>query len=99
MSKYQVIVSKHVANNLLEHMTFISNVSIEAAQRFVEEYEAVINALEENPLKYQVDTTFDNTYEYRRVIFAKWYKCVFAVEESTVYIDSVVDCRQDNPQL
>lgn len=49
-------------------------------------------------LKYQIDTSFDNPYEYRRVVFAKWYKCLFIVEGSTVYLDSVVDCRQDDKQ-
>lgn len=39
MAKYKVIVSRHVAEHLLGHIEFISNVSTEAAHRFIEEYE------------------------------------------------------------
>lgn len=93
--QYKVIVSRCVADNLLAHMSFIANVSIDAAQRFISEYETVIKHLEENPFQYQIDVSFDNPNEYRRAVFAQWYKCIFMVEGSTVYIDSVVDCRQN----
>lgn len=97
MANYKVIVSKHVAEHLLEHVSFISNVSLIAARDFISEYEVILKRLENNPYEFQVDTSFDNTDEYRRAIFAKWYKCLFVIKESTVYIDSVVDCREDNP--
>lgn len=84
MAKYKVIVSRHVAEHLLGHIEFISNVSTEAAHRFIEEYENVITRLEDNP------------YQYRRAVFARWYKCLFIVDNSVVYLDSVVDCRQDD---
>lgn len=96
MTRYKVIVSKHVGEHLLEHISFISNVSLVAARDFISEYEEIINRLEDNPYEFQVDTSFENTYGYRRAIFAKWYKCLFVVEESIVYVDYVVDCRQEN---
>ena len=99
MSKYKVIVSRHIAEMLLLHTSFIAQVSSEAAKRFVAQYEHVIDRLEENPLQFQEDTAFDNPDGYRRAVFAKWYKCLFIVEGDTVYVDSVVDCRQDPKQL
>ena len=96
MAKYKVIVSNHVAGHLLEYVEFISNVSIEAARHFISDYEAILIRLEENPLQFQIETTFDNPDGYRRAIFSKWYKCLFVIDGSIVYIDSVVDCRQDN---
>ena len=96
MTKYKVIISKHVAEHLLEHVRFISNVSLIAARSFISEYEDILIRLENNPYEFQVDTSFDNADEYRRAVFAKWYKCLFIIEGSTVYVDSVVDCRQEN---
>ena len=96
MAKYKVIVSKHVAEHLLEHVGFISNVSLVAVRNFISEYEEILIRLENNPYEFQVETTFDNVDEYRRAIFAKWYKCIFVIKESTEYIDSVVDCREEN---
>jgi hypothetical protein len=97
MAKYKVIVSKHVAEHLLEHVRFISNVSLVAARNFISEYESILNRLENNPFEFQIDTSFDNPDEYRRAVFSKWYKCIFLIKGSTVYIDSVIDCRQDKP--
>lgn len=94
MSKYRVIVSKHIAERLLEYVEFISNVSTEAAKQFIYEYETILIRLEENPLQFQVDTSFNNPDGYRRAVFAKWYKCLFIVNGKVVYIDTVVDCRQ-----
>ncbi|MBO4579327.1 MAG: hypothetical protein J5715_04140 [Clostridiales bacterium] len=96
MAEYTVIVSKHVAGNLLKHVEFLSNVSTEAAGRFIQDYEAIITRLEDNPFQYQIDTSFENSDEYRRAIFSKWYKCLFVVEGNIVYLDAVVDCRQDD---
>lgn len=96
MNKYKVIVSRHVAENLLSYVEFISNVSTKTARQFIAEYEVILVRLEENPLQFQVDTSFDNPHGYRRAIFSKWYKCLFVIEGTTVYLDSIVDCRQDN---
>ena len=96
MSNYKLIVSRHVAGRLLAYVRFISNVSLGAAQTFVAEYESILKRIEDNPLQFQVDTSFENPYGYRRAVFAKWYKCLFKVDGSAVYVDAVVDCRQEN---
>ena len=33
---------------------------------------------------------------YRKAIFAKRYKALFSVEAQVVYVDAVLDCRQEN---
>jgi hypothetical protein len=93
--KSPVILSE--AKNLLSHTGFIAQVSTEAAKRFVAEYGQVIERLEENPLQFQEETAFNNPDGYRRAVFAKWYKCLFIIDGETVYVDSIVDCRQ-NPE-
>ena len=95
MAKYKIIVSRHVAGHLRSHVEFISRVSIKAARQFVAEYEDVLNRMEENPLQFQIDTSFDNPDEYRRAVFGKWYKCLFVIDGTTIYLESVVDCRQE----
>lgn len=95
MPNYNVRVSEHIAANMLEYTNFISNVSVDAAKRFMFEFEKVVDHLEDNPFQFQIDTSFKNPAKYRRVVFAKWYKCLFTVEGTTVYLDYIVDCRQD----
>ena len=83
------------AQQLLAYTRFISNVSLGAAQTFVAEYESILKRIEDNPLQFQVDTSFENPMGYRRAVFAQWYKCLFKVDGSVVNVDAVVDCRQE----
>jgi hypothetical protein len=95
MAQYHVIVSNIVAGQLLGYVQFIANVSPSAAKRFVDEYESILDRLEDNPFQFQVDTSFNNPDEYRSALFARWFKCLFIVDGSKVYLDAVIDCRQD----
>lgn len=95
MSKYTVIAAGKVDAQLLRHMEFLARVSIPAAQRFRDEYAAVLDRLEENPYQFALDTD-PNLPEgvYHKAIFSRWYKALFQIEDNTVYLDAVVDCRQ-----
>ena len=74
----------------------MSRVSIPAAKRFRREYAAILDALEQTPLQFPLDTD-PNLPDgmYHKALFAKWYKALFTVEGTTVYLDAVVDCRRD----
>ena len=92
---YTVILASRVDRQLLEHVAFISRVSIPAARRFRDEFSRILNDLEQNPFQFPLETD-PNLPEnrYRRVLFARWYKALFVTEGSTVYLDAVVDCRR-----
>ena len=49
--KYTVIPASHVDRQLIQHVQFISRVSIKAARHFRDEFEKVVDKLEENPLE------------------------------------------------
>lgn len=96
MGKYQVKVFPHVKNQLVRHASFIANVSKPAALRFRKEFAETLKELKENPYRFPL---YDNPNLppdlYRKALFAKWYKVVFYVENSCVYVDAVVDARSD----
>lgn len=96
MARYTVIVASRVDSQLLRHISFIARVSIPAAKRFRKEYAEVLDRLEENPFQFSLETD-QNLPEnvYRRALFARWYKALFLVENDIVYLDAVVDCRQN----
>ncbi|MBQ3702196.1 MAG: type II toxin-antitoxin system RelE/ParE family toxin [Oscillospiraceae bacterium] len=95
MARYTVITASRVDSQLIRHIRFLSNVSLPVAKRFRKEYEEILDCLEENPFQYPVDTD-PNLPEgmYRKALFSRWYKALFIVENKTVYLDAVVDCRQ-----
>ena len=100
MAKYNVIVAERADKMLVRHARFLAKASKPAALRLADEFEAVLRELEENPYQFPMETD-DNLPKglYRKALFCKWYKAVFVVENQNVYLDAVLDCRQDNRRL
>ena len=60
----------------------------------------LLERLEQNPMQFPVEEDLNlPSGQYRSALFAKRYKAVFMVEGSTVYLDAVLDCRQDHSNL
>ena len=97
MAKYNVIVAERADKMLVSHARFLAKASKPAALRLADGFEAVLRELGENPYQFPVETD-DNLPEglYRKALFCKWYKAVFMVENQTVYLDAVLDCRRDS---
>lgn len=95
MSRYKVILASRVDSQLLQHFSFIANVSIPTAERFRDEFGNTVNEISENPFQFPIDTDL-NLPEgmYRKAFFAKWYKILFTLKDKTVFIDALAYCRQ-----
>lgn len=96
MEKYNIILSSRVDGMLMRHVSFLARVSLPAAKRFRAEFGELLKRIAENPFQFPVETdpNLPNGM-YRKALFAKRYKALFTVEEKTVFLDAVVDCRQD----
>lgn len=98
MSKYKVIVSRRADEMLIQHAKFLARVSVPAAKRMVLEFELILDSLENNPYQYPVDDDCNLPKGmYRKALFCKWYKALFSESDTKVFLDAVVDCRQDRP--
>ena len=98
MSKYSVVVSRRADEMLIRHAKFLARVSVPAAKRMVSEFELVLDSLEKNPYQYPVDEDYNLPRGmYRKALFCKWYKALFSVNNTRVFLDVVVDCWQDRP--
>ncbi len=97
MGKYTVIVSRRADEMLICHAKFLAQVRVSAAKRMTAEFAKVLDVLEQNPFQFPAETDHDlPSGMYRKALFSKWYKAIFSVSENTVYLDAVLDCRQDN---
>lgn len=96
MSKYRVEIAGRVDAMLLGHIEFLARVSIPAAKAFRNAYAEIVREIGANPFQFPAETD-PNLPDglYRRALFAKRYKALFIVEGSTVFLDAVVDCRQN----
>ena len=96
MGKNQVRLHPRLSAQLTQHAEFIARVSKPAAQRFRTEFAAMLKRLADNPYQFpHYDDPNLPAELYRKAIFAKWYKVVFYVEDTDVYVDAVVDGRSD----
>lgn len=92
-----VIVSSRVGEMLLRHMEFLARVSLPAAKQFRKEFAILLEEWKQNPYQFPWETDPNlPEYTYRKALFFRRYKALFIVEESNVYLDAVVGCRQDS---
>ena len=97
MAKYRIILSSRAEQMLLRHTEFLSRVSIPAAKAFYREFEDILRQIRNNPYQFPLEEDLNLPKgQYHKALFARRYKALFLVEETTVYLDAVVDCRMDN---
>lgn len=82
---------------LIRHARFLANVSVPASKELVKDFSKVLDALEDNPFQFPVETEYDlPPGQFHKALFYKRYKALFCAEGKNVYLDAVLDCREDN---
>lgn len=100
MGKYMVIVSGQADQMLVSHVKFLAQVSISAAKRLTSDFGQVLKQMEENPYIFPIEEDYNLPRGvYRKAVFSKRYKILFLIIGDSVYIDAVIDCRQDNSRV
>lgn len=95
--KYEVIISRRAEETLLLHVRFLSNVSIRVAKILRDAFKDTIGKLSSNPFQFQEEVDLNLPKgKYRRAILLRRYKVVFSVKGNKVFVDAVVDCRQES---
>ncbi len=93
--KYDIVISDAALVMLDSHMDFLARVSKNAALKAIDEILGDIESLSENPQRF---STYENQFSknhYRKRLSAKRYLIIYEVSEDTVFVDYIVDCRQD----
>lgn len=95
MVKYKVILSTRARAQLLDHISFLTRVSLSAARKIRNSFDNIRRRLSDNPFQFPQDPLFSKLdLRYRGAFFEGRYKVIFIVEGNVVFVDSVVDCRQ-----
>jgi hypothetical protein len=93
---YKVIISDEAAQMLVSHARFLAQVSETAAISLISEFNEKAKSLEQflerNPW---FSDPLVPAGKYRKLLIAKRYLLVYQVKGDNVYVDTVVDCRQD----
>ena len=94
--KYKVMISDRAKEMLGMHIRFLAQVhkpaAIKLKNRLIEE----IRSLQDMPHRYPFfNENFIPANKYHKLYVENWYLVLYQVKDDTVYVDWIVDCRQD----
>lgn len=94
--KYKVIVSDRAKRMLGAHIRFIAQVNKDAASTKKKEIIVAIRSLNHMPQRFPF---FEEAYippnKYHKMFIEKWYLVLYQIQDDTVYVEYIVDCRKD----
>ena len=100
MSQYKVIVSEEATQMLVAHAAFLAKVSQDAAYKMIYEFQVAADSLKEMPMRCAwFSNEFFPSHLYRFIVFSKRYMLLFKIVENNVFVDYVLDERQENEWL
>lgn len=93
---YKVVISDKAAQMLVSHSRFLAQVNETAGYQLIEEFNKKAKSLERFPERNPcLSNPLVPSGKYRKLLIANYYLLVYQVKDSSVYVDAVVDCRQD----
>ena len=99
-SKYRVLVSGKARDMLFEHARFLSQVSVQAAEKLFDQFEDRVSSLETMPERCAYyDNPFVQPRKYRKLSLGNYLLILFQVADNTVYIELIIDGRAESKPL
>ena len=94
--KYKVIVSDRAKRMLGAHIRFMAQVNKEAATEKKKKLMSAFRSLEIFPQRYPFfDEPYIQANKYHKMFVEKWYLVLYQIQDDTVYVDYILDCRKD----
>lgn len=94
---YQVIIASDANDRMYDHFEFLARVSVNAANRFLDELLKDIWNLRTDPFRYPMyNRPYLTVGKYRYILSSKRYRIVYQIIGNQVFVDDIQDCRQDD---
>ena len=94
--RYKVIVCDKAKRMLGTHILFLARVNKEAAASKKKEIMAAMRSLSQIPQRFPF---FEEMYvppnKYHKMFVQKWYLVLYQIQDDTVYVEYILDCRKD----
>ena len=95
MRRYRVSVSGEARRMLREQVYFLARVNPAAAEKLRRELVSAIRSLEKLPERFPYLDPEDRKNAYRKMFVPNWYLVLYLVQGEQVFVEYVLDCRQD----
>jgi plasmid stabilization system protein ParE len=94
--QYKVIVSDRARQMLAGHIHFLAQKSPTAARKVKNDLLDAIRFLHQVPERFPfLDAEFIPLNKYHKMFVEKWYLILYQIKDQKVYVDYIMDCRQD----
>ncbi len=94
--KFKIIVSRRVKERLGEILRFIASDSVSNAKKVKNELIAAMQSLNELPERAPfLEGEFIPYNKYHKLVVLKRFLIIYQIKENFVYIDYLVDAKQD----
>lgn len=94
--KYSIIISDKASDMLQRHIAFIGNVSKKAAK---DQKNEIIKAIKKLKTDANIYPFFENEFvpknKYHKYVISKRYIVLYQIKDDIVYVDYILDTRQD----
>ena len=94
--RYKVIVSDRAKRMLGTHIRFMAQANKQAAVAKKKEIMTAMRSLSQVPQRFPF---FEGLYitpnKYHKLFIEKWYLVLYQIQDDTVYVDYILDCRKD----
>jgi plasmid stabilization system protein ParE len=95
MGSYKVLISEAARQMLKEHIYFLAAVNVPAARKLQRTLYDSIQSLAEFPERFPYLEPDNKRSAYRKMYVPNNYLIIYTVERQTVYVEYILDCRQD----
>jgi len=94
--QFKIIVSNRFRQMLASHVRFLAQKNPSAARKVKNVLMGAIYSLYQMPDRFPfLETEFIPPNKYHKMFVEKWYLVLYQIKDQTVYVDYIVDCRQD----
>jgi len=94
---YKVIVDPAANDRMYEHFEFLARVSETAALKLLDRLVKDIRSLEHLPYRNPLyDRPYLKSGKYRYKPSCDRYRIVYQIEDNTVFVDDIQDCRESD---
>jgi plasmid stabilization system protein ParE len=94
--QYKVIVSNRARQMLAGHVRFLAQKSPTVAHKIKNDLMDAIRSLHQMPERFPfLEAEFIPPNKYHKMFAEKWYLILYQVKDQAVYVDYIMDCRQD----
>lgn len=101
--KYNVDITHRAKCMMVKHTEFLARVSQKAARKLTADLKKMEEELSEDPYRFPFADDLDAPgippKTYRKNLFYGRYKALFLIEGNNVFVDAIIDSRQENKDL